>query len=105
MPLRLLEATGGLAWLTAEALALHGDALEGKCDHDEIAGSLYDLVSHRIDSLDPSLRLAVEALCLDERSALDAGAGSACAAGYDAGLLQRAGRTVPSSAATPSAHV
>ncbi|MCJ1706452.1 helix-turn-helix transcriptional regulator [Microbacterium sp. VKM Ac-2923] len=93
---RLLEATGGLAWLTAEALMLHGDAIcDGQCDHDEIARSLDDLVSHRIDSLDPSLRLAVEALCLDERSALDAGAGPACAAGYDAGLLQRGGRTVP----------
>ncbi|MGN7968872.1 LuxR C-terminal-related transcriptional regulator [Microbacterium sp. 22296] len=93
---RLLEATGGLAWLTAEALVLHGDAIcDGRCDHDEIARSLDDLVSHRIDSLDPSLRLAVEALCLDERSALDAGAGPACAAGYDAGLLQRGGRTVP----------
>uniref|UniRef100_UPI0028D4DEEE ATP-binding protein n=1 Tax=uncultured Microbacterium sp. TaxID=191216 RepID=UPI0028D4DEEE len=93
---RLLEATGGLAWLTAEALMLHGDAIcDGRCDHEEIARSLDDLVSHRIDSLDPSLRLAVEALCLDERSALDAGAGPACAAGYDAGLLQRGGRTVP----------
>ncbi|MEV7826466.1 helix-turn-helix transcriptional regulator [Microbacterium enclense] len=93
---RLLEATGGLAWLTAEALMLHGETLcDGRCDHDEIAQSLYDLVSHRIDSLDPSLRLAVEALCLDESSALDVSAGPACAAGYDAGLLQRGGRTVP----------
>ncbi|MDQ1171693.1 hypothetical protein QE392_003497, partial [Microbacterium proteolyticum] len=93
---RVLEGTGGLAWLTAEALMLHGDAVcDGRCDHDEISGSLADLVSHRIDSLDPSLRLAVEALCLDERAALDAGAGPACAAGYDAGLLQRGGRTVP----------
>lgn len=92
----LLEATGGLAWLTAEALALHGDAIcEGCCDQDEIGGSLHDLVSHRIDSLDPSLRLAVEALCLDERAALEVSAGPACAAGYDAGLLQRGGRTVP----------
>ena len=66
---RLLEATGGLAWLTAEALMLHGDAIcDGRCDHDEIARSLDDLVSHRIDSLDPSLRLAVEALCLDDLS-------------------------------------
>jgi DNA-binding CsgD family transcriptional regulator len=93
---RLLEATGGLAWLTAEALALHGDAIcEGLCDQEEISGSLHDLVSHRIDSLDPTLRLAVEALCLDERAALDAAAAPACAAGYDAGLLQRGGRTVP----------
>ena len=92
----LFEATGGLAWLTAEALVLHGEAMcDGRCDRDEIARSLHDLISHRIDSLDPALRLAVEALCLDERSALDANAGAACAAGYDAGLLQRGGRTVP----------
>ncbi|MDT0115980.1 LuxR C-terminal-related transcriptional regulator [Microbacterium sp. PRF11] len=92
----LFDATGGLAWLTAEALVLHGEAIcDGRCDHDEIARSLYDLVSHRIDSLDPALRLAVEALCLDERYALDGSAGPACAAGYDAGLLDRGGRTVP----------
>lgn len=92
----ILEATGGLAWLTTEALVLHGDvACEGRCDHDEIARSLYDLVAHRIDSLDPERRRAVEALCLDERGALDDNAGPACAAGYDAGLLQRSGRTVP----------
>lgn len=92
----LFEATGGLAWLTSEALSLHGEAMcDGRCDRDEITRSLYDLISHRIDSLDPSLRLAVEALCLDERSALDANAGAACAVGYDAGLLQRGGRTVP----------
>ncbi|MFJ4037455.1 LuxR C-terminal-related transcriptional regulator [Microbacterium sp. NPDC090007] len=92
----LFTATGGLAWLTAEALALHGDAFcDGRCDREEITRSLHDMISHRIDSLEPSLRLAVEALCLDERSALDAALGAACAAGYDAGLLQRGGRTVP----------
>ncbi|WP_295789428.1 LuxR C-terminal-related transcriptional regulator [uncultured Microbacterium sp.] len=92
----LFDATGGLAWLTSEALSLHGEAMcDGRCDRDEITRSLHDLISHRIDSLDPALRLAVEALCLDERSALDANAGAACAAGYDAGLLQRGGRTVP----------
>ncbi|WP_191966649.1 helix-turn-helix transcriptional regulator [Microbacterium testaceum] len=92
----LFEVTGGLAWLTAEALRLHGEGMcEGRCDRDEIARSLYDLVSHRIDSLGPSLRLAVEALCLDERYALDGGSAEACAAGYDAGLLERGGRTVP----------
>lgn len=92
----ILESTGGLAWLTAEALVLHGDvACDGRCDHDEIAHSLFDLVSHRIESLDSSVRRQVEALCLDERGALENASGPACVAGYDAGLLQRGGRTVP----------
>lgn len=92
----MLEMTGGLAWLTAEALVLHGDVVcDGRCDHEEISRSLFDLVSHRIDSLDASVRRQVEALCLDERGALENASGPACAAGYDAGLLQRGGRTVP----------
>lgn len=92
----LLSSTGGLAWLTSEALVLHGDvACDGRCDHDEISRALYDLVSHRVDTLDPAVRRQVEALCLDERGTLDDTTGPACAVGYGAGLLERSGRTVP----------
>ncbi|WP_261165284.1 LuxR C-terminal-related transcriptional regulator [Microbacterium sp. Marseille-Q6965] len=89
----ILEATGHLTWLVSQALAAHDDEhCPGDGRHDEIAEALRELIAHRLDSIDPELRAAVEAVCLGNPSDADA---EKALAGYARGLLLRGGRPAP----------
>lgn len=94
----ILEATGGVTWLVAEALAQH-DELDCAADaaHGELERALQETILHRLDTVSPDHHDAVEALCVRaaRRAATDAAADDAALCGYAEGLLLRSGRPVP----------
>lgn len=94
----ILECTGGVSWLVAEALALH-DPRDCAPDrqHRAVRRAVEERVAHRLETIDPALRDEVVARCL---SSSPHGDGSPhqedlVAEGYAEGLLLRNGRPAP----------
>ncbi|WP_194420291.1 LuxR C-terminal-related transcriptional regulator [Microbacterium abyssi] len=94
----ILDVTGGVTWLVAEALARH-DELDCADDdaHDELHRALQETVLHRLDTVSPDHHDAVEAMCVKSarRTTSDEAADDAVLCGYAEGLLLRSGRPVP----------
>ena len=93
----ILEVTGGVSWLVAEALHAHDDRdCAGDIAHTELRRRLQDHITHRLESVKVSLRDAIEKL-----SIAPPGPASALADrdtimhGYAEGLLLRNGQPVP----------
>lgn len=94
----ILEATGGVTWLVAEAVSRH-DELDCADDagHAELHRALQGTVLHRLDTVDRALRPAIESLCaaLGSDAAAETYDDEAVACGHAAGLLLRNGGGVP----------
>ncbi|GAB3606569.1 isoniazid response ATPase/transcriptional regulator IniR [Conyzicola nivalis] len=93
----ILEATGGVSWLVAEALHAHDDRdCAGDTAHTELRRHLQEHITHRLESVNLPLRDAIEKL-----SIAPPGPASALADrdtimhGYAEGLLLRNGQPVP----------
>jgi DNA-binding CsgD family transcriptional regulator/energy-coupling factor transporter ATP-binding protein EcfA2 len=94
----ILEFTGGVSWLACEALALHDDRdCADDSTHRALRRDVEERVVHRLDTIPPSLRHAIEALCV-----VDPGHGLArtdeddvSVQGYAEGLLAPSGHPVP----------
>ena len=69
---QILELTGTLSWLTLAALAVpDAHPCPGEASRDRLSSVLADQIAHRVQSLAPELRRAVEALSLGVRIAPD----------------------------------
>ncbi|MFJ6653909.1 LuxR C-terminal-related transcriptional regulator [Microbacterium sp. NPDC091313] len=88
----ILELSGSLSWLTAEALAAHGSDCDEEGGHPALREQLHDLVAHRLSGAAPAVRAAIEEVCL---SAAAADTRRCAEEGYALGLLQRNGRPAP----------
>jgi len=93
----ILEATGGVTWLVTEALALHDDRDCADDDsHDALHGALDEQVAHRLETVDPELRHAIEQLCAASATGHAAGLpDDAVQRAHAEGLLLRTGAPVP----------
>lgn len=93
----ILEATGGVTWLVSEALALHDDRDCADDDsHDALHCALDEQVAHRLETVDPELRHAVERLCAASATGHAAGLpDDAVQHAHAEGLLLRTGAPVP----------
>lgn len=95
----ILDATGGLSWLVAEALRQHDerDCAAGRA-HGELQRALEERVSHRLDLVDPDLRRAIEKVSVVPAGGamvLSDVAEDVVAQGHAEGLLLRNGSPVP----------
>ncbi|MGO2684222.1 LuxR C-terminal-related transcriptional regulator [Microbacterium sp.] len=94
----VLEITGGVAWLVAEALRLHDDRdCQGDAGHRELRSMLEEPIAHRIGALDPALRDEIERVCIASpgSSATAADAADLILRAYAEGMLLRSGQPVP----------
>lgn len=96
----ILEISGGASWLVSEALDHHDDrdcADDG--EHSALRRALEARVSYRLDAVAPSLRRAVEAICLDAASPTgllsDSLSDEVVLEAHAEGLLQRNGAPAP----------
>lgn len=97
----ILEATGGVAWLVAEAIEAHDERdCAGDPTHGELRLILEERIAHRLDTIDPAVRAGLEVLALSPER-LD-GTVARAETGDDVvmrafaeGLTTRAGRPVP----------
>lgn len=92
----ILQATGGVTWLVSEALALHDDRDCTDDDaHSALHGALGEHVAHRLETVEPELRLAVERLCTASAKGRASGLLDAIQRAHAEGLLLRSGMPVP----------
>lgn len=94
----MLECTGGVSWLVAEALALH-DPRDCASDpkHHAVRRAVEERVTHRLETIPPELRdeVVTRALSPSARGESAEGHENLVAEGYAEGLLLRNGRPVP----------
>ncbi|MBF0673084.1 MAG: helix-turn-helix transcriptional regulator [Salinibacterium sp.] len=100
----ILHATGGVSWLVAEALHSHDErdcAVDSS--HSELRRHLQEHIAHRLETVSPPLRDAIEKLAIAAPSRASALTDRASALtdrdtimhGYAEGLLLRNGQPVP----------
>ncbi|MBK8463664.1 MAG: hypothetical protein IPL36_11685 [Nigerium sp.] len=95
---QMLELTGTLSWLTLAALAaLDAQPCPSEVSGDRLSAILGDRIAHRVQSLTPELRRAVEALSLGVRAAPDQASDwdDLIGHGHSEGLLHRNGEPPP----------
>ncbi len=95
----ILALTGGITWLVVEALSIHDG---GECatdpEHRAIADALSEVIAHRLDSIPPRVRAAVDAASTRTADAAPSEGGvdeELVRAAHAEGLLRRNGRVVP----------
>lgn len=91
----ILDLTGNLTWLVAEALAVHDTECDEDVSHPAVGEELRELIAHRIATADDDLRRAIEILCLSPRTLPGDEVAHWALAGHALGLLQRSGHPVP----------
>lgn len=93
----ILEITGGVAWLVAEALRLHDDSdCRGDTGHRELRSMLEEPIAHRIGALEPALRDEIERICVaSPGSSNTADVADLVLRAYAEGMLLRSGQPVP----------
>jgi len=93
----ILEVTGGVSWLVAEALHAHDDRdCADDVAHTELRRRLQDHITHRLESVSISLRDAIEKLSIAPPGSVGAFADrETIMHGYAEGLLLRNGQPVP----------
>ncbi|WP_127474156.1 helix-turn-helix transcriptional regulator [Microbacterium sulfonylureivorans] len=95
----ILAMTGGTTWLACEAFAIHdGQPCAADPDHHAIEDALGDVIAHRMLSLDPEVRAAIETLSLRPTgftTPLAPELRDHLLAGHAEGLLLRNGEVVP----------
>lgn len=97
----ILALTGGITWLVVEALSIHDG---GECatdpEHRAIADAVSEVIAHRLDSVSPRVRAAVDAASTRTADAAPSEGGGGVdeelvRAAHAEGLLRRNGRVVP----------
>ena len=95
----IIELTGGVTWLVVQALAVHNElSCRPEPDHRGIGEALQDVIAHRLRSVNPALRQAVEAVSVAPPGMvprLGADHEELILAGHAEALLERNGHAVP----------
>jgi len=91
----LVVLCGGMAWLLAEAIAMHDDDCSAAGSHRSIAAALHEVIAQRLERVEPEVRLAIEVESLAPSTGAAAADADAVAAAHAQGLLLRNGRAAP----------
>jgi DNA-binding CsgD family transcriptional regulator len=91
----LVALCGGMAWLVAEAIAMHDDDCSSAGSHPSVASALHEVIAQRLERLEPEVRLAVEIESLAPSPGAAATDADSVAAAHAQGLLLRNGRAAP----------